>query len=356
METPYTIRQAALTQAAARTISPLNLGSQGRAAVFDIAMPEGSYGDVELGVDAQNFLATITVTGSQVQGAAQGTALGAFTIFDLSRQKLGRSTVLHLPPSDFRYLHFRMTGPVGPDKITGLSILRAPVKEPNYRTVVRSAQFRQENRQTVVDFTVAANVPVDRVLFTPGSEAGFNRQVNVSVQPVNSPRETEDVTFPLAETFSASLIRLHTIENGQKVDEEQLAVDTPSMNSVPTNWTVTVENGDDAPLPLSSIQLDMRERSLCFQGDGRSRYTLLYGDPSLQAPSYDYAALHEAAANPKIAVAGQEQPNTDYQPRPDGRPVTDRHPALLWSALVGVILLLGAIAFKSNRQVSDASG
>ncbi len=358
VETPYAVRQAAPIQIAAQLILPINLGVQGRNTVFDAAMPEGNYSEVELGISAKNFLATVTVTGSRMQGDAQGTKLGSFTIFDLSGQKLGRSTALHLPPSDFRYLHFRITGPVSPGTITGLSTLRLPIRETTYQTVARSARFQEENRRTIVNFTVPAHVPVDRILFTSGPELrSFSRDVMVSVQPTDPPRNTDDAEPSQPRTFSGTLIRLHTSENGQKIDEEQLAIDTPlAAEPAPTKWVVTVDNGDDMPLPLSSVQLAMLEHELCFEADGHSRYALFYGDPALQAPRYDYAALHTWVANAAQAATGQEKVNEGYQSRPDERPFTDRHPILLWSALVGVILLLGTIALKSSRQVPGSPG
>jgi hypothetical protein len=55
-------------------------------------------------------------------------------------------------------------------------------------------------------------------------------------------------------------------------------------------------------------------------------------------------------------AAGAEQPNPAYQPRPDERPFTEKHPALLWLALVAVVVLLGAIALRSaNRSAQTPS-
>ena len=75
---------------------------------------------------AHDFIATVVVSGSQTETGSAETKLGTYTIFDLTRQKLGRSTVLHLPESDFRYLHFRVVGPISPDNIAGLSVERLP--------------------------------------------------------------------------------------------------------------------------------------------------------------------------------------------------------------------------------------
>jgi hypothetical protein len=85
-----------------QSIPLLNLGKNGKQTVFDAAMPSGSYSDIQLDMNGHDFLATVvTVSGSQMQAAGFRTKLGSFTIFDLTRQRLGRSTVLHLAAIGF---------------------------------------------------------------------------------------------------------------------------------------------------------------------------------------------------------------------------------------------------------------
>ncbi len=91
-ETPYIIQVAAPVEAAEKSIVPLNLGQRAGQTAFDAAMPDAPYSDIQLAVTGQNFIATVTVYGSQTQSSAAETKLGTFTIFDLTRQRLGRST------------------------------------------------------------------------------------------------------------------------------------------------------------------------------------------------------------------------------------------------------------------------
>jgi hypothetical protein len=76
---------------------------------------------------------------------------------------------------------------------------------------------------------------------------------------------------------------------------------------------------------------------------------LYYGDAALAAPSYDYAKLFTLQANASRITASPEEPNPAYQPRPDSRPFTEKHPALLWVTLAAVIALLGAVALRSAK-------
>ncbi len=356
-ETPYVIRVATLVEAAEKSIAPLNVGVRGGQTVFDAELPDAHYSDVRLAVTAQNFIATVTVSGSHAQTGSVETRLGSYTIFDLTRQKLGRSTVLHLPESDFRYLHFRVAGLLSPEDITGLSVERLAASPPRYQTVAESSRVMQKGHASVIEFTVPAHVPVDRIAFTSGaSPALFSRDVNISVAPIAQPSAIDAAPPRPPVNSYGNILRIHSLQNGHRIDEERLAVDAPWTDlSSPAKWTITIENGDDAPLGLESVRLQMLERTLCFEADGNGSYLLFYGDPALAAPRYDYVTFFALQADASQIAAGPEQPNPAYQPRPDERPFTEKHPALLWVALAAAISLLGAIALRSAKPATKSS-
>jgi hypothetical protein len=354
METPYALETTAAATPGEQQIAPLNLGRRANHTVFDVVMPDGKYSDLNLSVEGQDFLATVTVTGSQTESGAAPTKLGSFTIFDLTKQKLGRSTVLHLPESDFRYLHLGIDGPIAADAVRGISVSRLPSAEPRYLTVAATASMAQKGRTSVAEFTVPAHVPVDRVVFAVGGQpANFGRAVSVSARPVVS-KKALDVAEPQPVTFAGSLLRVHRVENGQRIDEEQLSLDAQGQSfDLPAKWTVTVDNGDDAPVAFSAVRLEMLERKLCFDAAAGAQYKLDYGDAALEQPRYDYARLFVAQPGAAQATAGAEQDNPGYRPRPDARPFTERHPVLLWVALIVVVGVLGAIALRTGNAVKQ---
>ena len=191
----------------------------------------------------------------------------------------------------------------------------------------------------------------------PGSApASFSRVVRVSASPV-SQHPANDRTEPPATVASfGSLLRVHRLQDGHRIDEERLTLTAQSTTfESPTKWTVVIENGDDAPIQLGSVRLEMLERNLCFEASGGAAYTLYYGDAALAAPRYDYASLFTAQVNPARAKAGPEKANADFQARPDSRPFTERHPILLWIALGLVILLLGTVALRSAKVIQTPS-
>lgn len=357
-ETPYVIQTPAPSASESeQAIKPLNLGVRAGHTVFDAAMPAGRYGDLQLDVKGQDFIATVSVSGSRQQAGAT-TKIGDYTIFDLTRQKLGRSTVLHLPLSDFGYLHFRIAGPLRPEEVTGISVEKAPSEQPAYVTVAESTRVTQKDCASIIEFTVRPHVPIDRIAFTPGaSPANFSRLVTVEARPIPESHSIDSAEPPQAATATGNLLRVHILQNDRHIDQENLAVDPPSVQfDTPSKWTIAIDNGDNAPLVPASVRLEMLKRDLCFEASNGS-YALYYGDPKLSPPRYDLGQflivrLKDAAQ----ATARPEQLNPDYQPRPDDRPFTDRHPLLLWIALALVILILGAIAWRSARSTQPSQG
>jgi len=349
-ETAYAIREAAPAGQQQGEIAPLNLGHQGAHTTFAAEMPEGRYSDVDLDITAKDFIATVAVTGAQTNSGREGTELGLFTIFDLTGQKLGRSTVLHLPESDLKYLYFRIDGPVKPGDVHGLSVERTPAKR-QYVTMADTNQVTQKGKETVATFQVPAHVPVERVEFAVGGEPeNFSRAVTVKVAPVSAGKPNPDEQLRPVES-SGTLLRLHTTREGHTIDEEDLAVAAPrtTFNDEGSTWTVTVDNGDDVPLAITEVKLEMGEHRLCFNAATGAQYALMYGDAALAGPRYDYATLFVPDAHAAVATLGPEKENPEYRARPDERAFTERHPGLLWVALVGVVLVLGVVAVRTAK-------
>lgn len=356
-ETAYVVRRAVSPEPQQKIIPPLNLGKHHGPTTFEAEMPEGRYSDVDLDITAKNFIASVAVTGSQTEAGTEGTELGMFTIFDLTGQKLGRSTVLHLPESDLKYLYFAITGPIKPEDVQGLSVERIPTKQ-RFVTVAATSQVMQKGRESQIAFTVPAHVPVERVEFAVGAEPpNFSRDVTVQAAPATSGKEMTDEEPPQPVESAGNLLRVHGKHNGVQIDEEHLAVDAPDVDfgAQSSRWTVTVENGDDPPLDVQSVHLEMVERQLCFDAAAGARYALYYGDPALSAPQYDYARLFTPEKDAAQATLGPEQKNPEYQARPDQRPFTDRHPGLLWAALILVIVVLGWVALRTAKKTGPAA-
>jgi hypothetical protein len=124
-----------------------------------------------------------------------------------------------------------------------------------------------------------------------------------------------------------------------------------ALGAAPHASTVrlTIQNGDDAPLALHGVELQMRERQLCFLRKPNTSYVLRYGDPLLGAPQYDLSPIEAAAMTVSESTLGAERALTP-EAATGLRPFTERHPVLLWIALILVVGTLGFVALRSARS------
>ena len=370
-EVPYAITLSEAVSEETQAARVLNLGMRGARTVFDLEMPARAYTGVTLDLDpaVHDFIATATVTGSDVLGG-KATALGTFTLFDLASQRLSRDTELPLAESTFRYLHVEMSISVAPGGSTGgaarfvpamvLGASVPPSREAQtvYSTVAETASLVTRGRETVANFDIPARVPLERVSFAiaPGFKGNFSREVRVSALTAAS---DDDGRAALPEVVTGNIMRVRANEAGREIRTEQLAV--PAILGAnlqrAAKVEVTVENGDDQPLPIAAVRLEMRQRKICFDAPvgssgADSGLALFYGNTELAAPVYDYARLFVASPTALAAELGPEALNAGYRaPTAEARPFAERHPGVLWIALIAAISTLGLVAMRAAKSV-----
>jgi hypothetical protein len=375
-EVPYAITLSQAVTEDTQSARVLNLGgsaaARGGRIVFDLEMPARAYTSVTLNLDpaVHDFLATATVSGMNTLGdEAKATALGSFTLFDLATQHLSRDTTLPLAEATFRYLHVALSvsavpgagsaAGFTPAMVQGAEVPPSRSAQILYTTVAETSMVATVGRESRATFEVPVRVPVERVSFVlaQGYKANFSRDVRVTAIAAPTPKgPDEDRRAPLPEIMSGSILRVHTNEVGREIRSEQLGV--PAILGAnlqqPAKVDVAIENGDDQPLPIAAVRLEMRQRKLCFDAPGgvSSGLALFYGDPVLEAPVYDYQRLFTPAQKALAAVLGPETLNPGFQPRPEKeKPFTERHPEVLWIALIVVICALGLVALRASRNV-----
>lgn len=387
-EIPYATTMSEAVTEETQPAHLLNLGAADGKIAFDLEMPARAYTDVTLNLDPDlhDFLATATVTGSDtLGGASKSTALGSFTLFDLTAQHLSRSTTLPLEESTFRYLHIVLSVSPAPGSppssqpalvpaiVQGAEVPPSREEQILYTTVAETTAITTAGRESRATFEIPPRVPVERVeiILAPGFKGNFSRDVKVTATAEAPPKGAaeksttaegdvaEDERAPLPETVMGNILRVHANEAGREIRTEQLSI--PAILGAnlqrPAKVEVAIQNGDDQPLPIAAVRLEMRQRELCFDAatTAGAALALYYGDPALSGPVYDYERLFVAADKPLAATLGPEQQNPQYTPRPSAPlPFTERHPQVLWIALILVICALGAVALKSARNVGHS--
>ncbi len=352
-ELPYALTLSE-TSSSNDTAKVLNRGLRGRHLVFDLQMPERPYTLVNLDLTGENFLVTATVTGLHHLGEA-GTSLGAFTLFDLASQNLSRSTTLPLPESTFPYLHVDLSYidplhtalDINPGMIRGATVPPSREAQTIYTSVAETTDITQRGRESVAAFVVPAHVPIERVSFEVAADGprNFSRSAYVFAK-------ADGDANAMREEVGGTISRVHLTDHGQQLNFEQLSIPATVGSNSQNNahLEVIVQNGDDTPLLIRSVRLEMRQRKLCFDPPPQP-VIVYYGDPTLSPPQYDYSRLFNPADPVRAATLLPERPNPLFTAVVTRRPFMERHPEVLWAALILVVLLLGLIALRSARRI-----
>jgi hypothetical protein len=311
------------------------------------------YDHIDLKLATKNFVAHARVEGQEDLHGKNWALLGESILYDLSKENLGGNSVLRLPLSTYKYLRVTIDGPVKPDEILGASsefrqeqkavwrdVGGAPTVAEMPMSAARNDSSRRSGKATVLTFAVAEKVPLDRVtLEIDPAQPNFRRSVQIT-------SDKDDYVG------SGEIDRVHMVRSGQKIDSDNYDVSFSAVGR--KTIKVIIDNGDDPPLKIKSARLQQLEHRLYFDAPASGRLTLYYGDEKLDPPVYDYAKLFLLAKDAAPAQLGAEEANAAYTGRPDERPWTERHPAVLWIAIVAAVLILGAIALRSMKTAVAA--
>ena len=318
--------------------------------VIDMA-DVAEYDHIALNLSTKNFVAHARVEGQDDLHGKQWALLAEPILYDLSKENLGGNSMLRLPLSSYKYLRVAIDGPVKPDDVLGATAEFRQEQKAVWRQVggaptvtelpatAARGDASHEGKGTVLTFAVPENVPVDRVtLDIDPAQPNFRRLVQV----------TDDKDAYIG---SGEIDRIHMVRSGQKIDSDAHDVSFSAVGH--KSIKIIIYNGDDPPLKLTSARLQQLERRLYFDAPASGQITLYYGDDKLEPPVYDYAKLFLLARDAGPAQLGAEQANSAYTGRPDERPWTERHPAVLWIAIVAAVLVLGAIAVRSMKSTTS---
>lgn len=342
-EVPYALVTQGRGQEAKRSDARLlNVGRANGITRFDLDVGTATeYDEITFGLadTAKDFVARARVEGLDDLKHSRGVDLGTSTLFDFSREKLGSSSSLRLArPVTFRFLRISVPALL-PAHILRATVSDTRVRPSNWTRVPVSPRIEQSGRMTVITSDIPEELPLARVLFqVDPSQTSFRRSVQIQDEDGRS-------------IAAGEISRIHITREGKPVDAEALALEFPDVHV--KRVRAVIENGDDPPLPISQVSLFTLERRIYFEPKGNSSLLLYVGDPKLNNPIYDYAKFFRPDDSATQASLGPSKRNPRYSGRPDNRPWTERHPALLWCALVLAVLGLGGIAIRSMRKTGQ---
>lgn len=338
-QVPYLLTsRKAVTKAQEGEAKILNLAQRGDHTEFDLDVaPATEYNRIRLVLNKKDFLATANVAGGNELSTSASTAWPTpSTLFDFSREKLGSNLSIALPEWSFRYLHVRLSRGISPKDVQSAFVGYVQERRAFWTDAGSCRVSSEEKRQTVIACDVPSSVPIDRILFdVPADRVNFRRAVSVANEKG-------------AQVGSGAISRVRVNREGATVESEDLAVIVFGDGS--GRLTLTIENGDDPPLAFSRVQPQSLERRVYFDPQGKAKLKLYYGDGKLTAPEYDYAKFFREDPNAAPAQLSPEMANAEYTGRPDDRPWSERHKAVLWAAMLTAVAVLAWLALRGIRS------
>jgi hypothetical protein len=324
---------------------------------FDLKMPVKTYDSVTLDLRAKDFVTVAEVTASdgprcQCERDAAAKKLGEFVIFDLSGQGAPRQTMLRLGETHAAYLHIKLRKQFSRAELAGAAVAPSRAAEVLFTKVAETKTVTQEPGKTVATLDVPAGIPLERVEIQVAALApAFRRAVTVEAVPAAGKRDSAYI-----ESFDGFIQRIDEVRDGQSLEVNQTTLDSVLVTNEngPARISVTIENGTAAPLPIESVALEMRRRSVCFEARPDARWELYYGGSRADAGGEVGKRTLIEAKNSLTATLGDEQ-------RMSGpvsvKAVTwaEKYPALRW--IVGAVLLgcLLALVLRGMRRMSGHS-
>ena len=339
-EVPYALMiqgERSATRSVAAKVFNLSKGPKGTQFLLEIYPESGvrQYDRVTLNLAAKDFVGKADVEGSDDPSAANWSQIGSYSIFDFTREKLGCNFELRLPTLRFRYLHVLLRAPVSPDDVKSASVADFQTTAASWVAVGSKPSITQDGRTTVISWSQPEHAPLDRVVFSIEGNKNFRRPVELH----------DDSGRQIA---TGEVSRVHMEREGQVIDSRRLELDIYGDHA--KQFKITIQNGDDPPLPIVSVQPQSIERRIYFDPAGRSGLKLYYGDEKAYAPVYDYAKLFQLQPNVTRAALGAEEKNAAFTGRPDDRPWSERHQWVMWAALIAAVVVLGGIALRGMKS------
>jgi hypothetical protein len=145
--------------------------------------------------------------------------------------------------------------------------------------------------------------------------------------------------------------QIYRFHRGEKV-QQVLTVPIPYDGGGARYWRITVENGNDGPLPVANVQFYTTPRHLMFEQQPGRSYTLIYGQERAEAAKYDFGERVNAEARMTALPGklGPEEVNTTWV---DPRPWTETHAVFLWGVLLIAVIVIGFTAIQSMRKAAS---
>jgi hypothetical protein len=295
-----------------------------------------------------NFRRNVKVYGSADQ-KEWSTVLDNGYIYDYTDVKgnfHSQDTTIEFSDSTFAYLKIEISDNEGaPIKIASVEAserVKRIAREVSRTPAFTQTEDTEHKESVIIADSLQRGIPVAKASLAIGAE-NFNRAVFIY-----SGNDGDKWNF-LGQEY---IFRYRT----PKFSGEKLAVQFRETND--RYLKIVIQNKDDAPLAVTSVQTFAVYREVAFQAEAGKMYRVYYGNKNARAPEYDFEKYFQYldTASAVTAALSPQKNNEQYiAPVEPKKPVSERYPHLLSAALVFAGLILLFLVYKFLKTPPPAA-
>ena len=296
------------------------------------------------------------------EGERWETILENAWLFDITRpDKEFKLDTVDFPPNDFRYLRLTVYNmPDDPQRVEVESVKAAlfqkrPAKELTPAPLAAFAtSYDDKTHQTVLDMDLGyRNLPVttlslsvaDPYFYRAVELLGRNEVTEKITYTSETGWEEREQEVPWRPALAGVIFRIEAAD-GKVCERVSLE------NLVAPYWYLQfrIYDADNPPLTISGATALRTEVAVLFESKPGNAYTLMTGNPKAVAPQFD---LPRAVEN----LAARQCPTVPLGPlaaiehAPKLTPWTERHPSVLWIALIVAAGVMALLIVTSLRRI-----
>jgi hypothetical protein len=249
-------------------------------------------------------------------------------------------TKLNFPDAKFQYFRVLLKSPVQP-VLTAAKIAKTDTLKGIYKNIGQRFQITKDaiTKASIIDVTLDRLSPVSYLKINVPTDFDFYRAVKIEYA-TDSFKTEKGIQYNYADLYEGSITSL---------EKPEFSFD----NTIASKLRITIQNNDNRPLPISSLELKGNIYELIARFEGtKYGYALYYGNPDASAPNYDIQKFEQKIpADPGALVVAEEQNNPAYQIRTKS-PLFENK-AWLWALMAIIIVLLGWFSFKMLKNTAN---
>jgi len=339
-EVPYLLKQRAdkitLNDV---TFKQINQSANPNGYYYTFQSPEiNIINQIKLAFKQENFDWKVTLEGSN-NNKEWFSILSDYRILSIKNNDTNyQFTKLNFPDSKYHYFRIAVKSPVQPElleaKISKTDTTKGTYKEVRYKSF--DVKNDLSKKETVVDITLNTPVPLSYLKLNAQSDFDFYRPIKIEYA-TDSFKTDKGIQYNYANLYEGTINSL-----------EEPAFNFE--NTLTSRLKITIQNNDNKPLRLSSLQLKGNIYEIIARFDEpKNEYALYYGNEKATNPVYEIEEFeNKIPVNLTSVNIGAEQKNPAYSIKIE-KPLFENK-AWLWVLMVVIIGLLGWFSFKMLKN------